>query len=171
MLLDNLLFLYVEYISSASVAQQQLSWWCGLHCVPVLRLSSLCRIALCQGQLVTMYGFRSGWSSGFSSIPLPPSSFFIVFAILFRLFHRSFQQQSKQTRLYSDLLLRDPLKAYNVNRMEIFNYRQQSKHIRLYKDLLQRKLSKVKRCDMNRLCISRTLHIRHIQSISAFKPL
>ena len=79
---DNLLFLCVEYSSSASVAQQQLSRWCGLRCVPVLRVSSLCHIALCQGQLVTMHGFRWGWSSGFSSIPLSPSSFSIVFAIL-----------------------------------------------------------------------------------------
>ena len=36
---------------------------------------SLCHIARCQGQLVTMYGFRSGGSNGFSSIPLSPYHF------------------------------------------------------------------------------------------------
>ena len=35
------------------------------------------------GELLTMYGFRSGGSSGFSSIRLSPWSFFIIFTILF----------------------------------------------------------------------------------------
>ena len=31
---------------------------CGLYCVRGLRVSSLCHVARCQGQLVTMYGFH-----------------------------------------------------------------------------------------------------------------
>ena len=45
---------------------------CGLYCVHGLRVSSLCHIACCQRQLVTMYGFRSGGSNGFFFIPLSP---------------------------------------------------------------------------------------------------
>ena len=109
-------------------------------------------------------------------VEFPPSLFFLHLSSSFSPSFPSFlqietKQQSKQTRLYSDILQGDPLKACNVNRKEIFSSRQQSKHTRLYWDLLQRKLSNVKRCDVNRLCIPRTLHIRHIQSTSAFKPL
>ena len=45
---------------------------CGSYCVHGLRVSSLCHTARCQKLLVTMYGFQSGGSNGFFSIPLSP---------------------------------------------------------------------------------------------------
>ena len=78
--------------SWACIVQWMLSSLCGLDCVRGLCVSSLCHIARCQRQLVTMYGFRSGGSNGFFPIPLSPWFFLRHFhhhfhlAIWFQLF-------------------------------------------------------------------------------------
>ena len=73
----NLIFKNILYVgtSGESIAQWQLASLCGLYCVHGLRVSSLCHIARCQGQLVTMYGFRSGGSNG--SFFHPSFSFYL----------------------------------------------------------------------------------------------
>ena len=63
--------------------QWLLALLCGLYCVHGLRVSSLCHIARCQRQLVTMYGFRSGGSNGF----FPPSFSLIFFRPFYHPFH------------------------------------------------------------------------------------
>ena len=206
MLRDILLFLFVlNIVRERLLPSGNCHGQCGLHCVRVLRISSFCHIALYQEQLVTMHGFRSGGSSGFSCIPLSPPSFFIIFRHPFRLF---LQMVSAAVQAKEAIFWPTPLgeSVEGLQRQQEGNI-QFSAAVEAHKAILatysrgncrtsrdaiwigyvSRVLSTLDRfCQptafkplwrpiclnyMNRLCIPCTLHIRHIQSTSAFKPI